>query len=311
MANKEFTRNDHGWVTDELIRENFANRKFNQYYKPIRQNTIKYTTPHAKKFRTVFAVIARIGRDIFSGHDSPYHYVNVARSDLAVTEPRDRYKSQRAVLGQIESALKNIDNKPHGALSFDEMNQPVIKIKRQNFFPSPSQVELDENVVTGRFIVYRRAFDPSEKKDETDYIREYIVIEKRRFGIEARWETRGRIRDQRATFVGLGWFTDGGFWLMLHCADSFKRMRVMAASLAEWQEHRRPSKPISSCTAWVMTHRDRDEVKEPQARRAVLKIEREGQWTAESYDDRLRFLTRAEIGVILSADEMKVLDTDS
>jgi hypothetical protein len=308
ILTNQFDRVRHPWITPEFIDDNFAGRKLNQYYQWICAEKVRYTHLKAMKFRNTFAAICSVARDIFADryaeryHDpESYAFVETIRSILSIDGPADKYRRQLVVLGRLEHELKRMVSKPQGPISFDDENQPIIRTKRREYFPSAQTVAIDESYIIGRFLVYRRVFAVVEAGRE--FIREYLVIEKKPFGLVFRWETRGGPGNQAALFSGIGFFVSEAWWLIGYSAAPFQRMRMMAANTAEWRNHKNDTTRF--CTGEVLSHREED--KAPQSRSAVLIREEENSWKDEPFSDRVRFLSDLELGHLLKEEEISII----
>lgn len=297
------------FIDDRFIQKNFRGRKLHQYYKDIRAKKLRYTPMKATIVRNIFISICSVARDIFRERDTQgYEYVDEIRELVGLVPDPDGYAEQLKVLGQIETTLKRIEAKPSGAFSFTGYdNEPVIKTSKIEYFPGREEKARSERAIDGRFIVYRRVFHKISPNE--DYIREYLVIESRRpYGYLFRWETQGGIHNVASTITGIAIFTDGACWLIGHCEDPFKRMRVMAINIKEWQHHQIEPEIQSFCTGVVLSHRDAGGEKFPEGRTAILRRETSADWETESFDRRVRGLTGKDIEDILSADQIAFLD---
>lgn len=305
IQNRNFDRVNYNWISDDIINENFNGRKFNIYYKWIRAEKTNYIAPKAGKFRISMAAIAAVSRDIFRGNKEetskePYSYITDIRSNLNITESKEGNTDQLRVLGQIENALRAIESRPTGAISFDDQNQPVIKTRRAAFFPI--NTDHDERIVVGRYVVYRRAFQVMDK--DREYIREYILIDRKRHGLIFRWETRVGQLDQPSEIHGVGLFTHQALWLVGHCSLPVARMRVLAANVPEWQKHKLDKMPF--CTAIVLSHKGVGD-HNPVARSVILRRDKKEFWDNEEFDKRCRFMSLSEIQEKLSNEEVRII----
>jgi hypothetical protein len=301
----EFDRKGHAWITDEVIEDNFRNRDFNQYYPAIRKEKVNFRTPKSAKLRVNLAALASLARDIFASRPPVSVFIDDLRSQLKI-DPRDgcSFNDQFRVLTKIEETARSIDHRPGWPISFDDGNRPVIKTDKPEFFPTHGEVIRDQLVVEGSFIVFRRVLQISQRGKP--YIREYLQIQSKQFGLTFRWQSRGGDRNDVLIFNGVGFFTKGALWLIGHTSKHLPRIRVLAADVVDWEEHEQKRKDF--CTARLLTHKHEAKRASPAARPLLLKRDRPAFWAHESFDERCRFLTKAEVKKMLSVEEMKIID---
>lgn len=301
------------WITIDPVKKSFAGkRKFSQYNEYLRDKSVPYLNTKADQCRNVFAAICSVGRGLFyEGADKPT--VIGLQMKLGLLKPdgtfKDlhRAKAQQRVLGQIETELKSVANKPGGAISFDSDRQPVIKIYRAKDFQEAHIADEEIKHVAGRFIVYRKAFMPAEG---ADYVREYLQISVSRFGLECTWRSCGGPRSGNWTLRGVGFFCDGGFWLMAHSNEHFKRVRMLAANVTEWQRHSEDAVRTPFCTAVLVSHAVVAGEKVATSRSAVLKRDSGDVLSNEDYQyQRLAMpLSRKDLVATLSESELVFID---
>jgi hypothetical protein len=300
----KFNRAKYDWITDELIEGNFTNRDFNQYYNAIRAERTRFRTTKAAKMRINVAAIAAVARDIFEELPAALPYVQDLREALDIDPDTRRYEASVRVLVTIEDTLRSIENRPNGAVSFDNENQPIIKINRPEFFPSRGEVMRDARVVEGRFVLFRKALQVSKPGQE--YIREYLHIEWREFGLTFGWLSQAGDRNDVLNFNGVVFFTKGGVWLIGHCSKHLQRIRVLAGDVVEWESHNQ--KKQDYCTGEMLTHRNEAKRAAPASRTVILKRDRASFWSTEPFEQRCRFLTRTEIAAMLTPEELEIVD---
>jgi hypothetical protein len=313
IKEKRFNRVHASWITDEVMQENFEGRSFNQYYGWIRTETTPYTKKKSIKFRFTMAAIATVARELYRPGAQLEPALHGLRETLLLEEPTEApeekatREQQVRLLGNIELALQAIDNRPQGAISFDDKDQPVIKIKRGSFFPMGAELAKYEPIVEGRFLVFRKVFEPLG--DGAEFTREHLVIDRKPFGITFRCESRGNDRGEMLIIAGVVFFTKGGFWLIGHSARPFQRMRMFAADIKDWAEHHDHKKTF--CEATILTHRIMKDTVQPVTRIAVLRRETKDSFRDEPYDKRCRFLTREEAKAMLTREEFELIDQGS
>jgi hypothetical protein len=300
IESENFDRSHRTWITQDFIYDNFANRKFNQYYMWIRHENVRYTNLKSAKFRNVLAAICAVGRDIFyESNQNKFEFVWELRKLLNLNESAESYREQMAVLGQIEAEVRRIINKPYGAISFDDDNQPVIRTKRRLLFPRDNNIS--DDYISGRFQVYLR--DSGENEPSAKFIREYLVIERRQFGLVFRWESWDDFSRQEVQFLGVGFSVGRALWFMGHCTEPFQRMRVLAVNSTDWRDHVVARTPF--CSGEILSHRVPDGI--PLCRAAVFKREREGSWTDEPFKNRIKLLSRLELSEEISEEEIAII----
>jgi hypothetical protein len=309
----KFDRQRYDWITNDLVEENFRNRDFNQYYPAIRNENVTFRATKSVKLRVTIGAIAAISQEVFLPRpidqypyiDDVYPYIDDVRSIMKLDRNEDLTHSEQArILKRIEETMLSIDNRPAWPISFDDEDRPVIKTSKAESFPSHGEVERDKSVVDGSFVLFRRVLQRNE--GGKDYIREYLRIENKQFGLTFRWQSRGGDRNDVLVFVGVGFFTKGGLWLMGHTSKHLQRIRVLAADVVEWEAHK--NKKQDFCTARLLTHRNEAKRASPATRPVLLKRDRPSFWKNEHFEDRCKFLTKSEIRKMLTKQEMQIVD---
>jgi hypothetical protein len=301
----DFDRERFHWITDEVIETNFRNREFNQYYEKVKQAKLAFRRTKAAKLRTNVAGIAALARVAFLPGQSEHKYVDELRSILKLVPVTQRtYGEQTYVFDLIEEAMRSIDTRPDWAISFDDENRPVLKTNKAEFFPPRGEIVRDQIAAEGSFVVFRRVLQVTQPRKT--YLREYLKIELRSFGLTFRWLSRGGVRDDILVLTGVGLFTKGGLWLMGHTSKHLQRIRVLAADIVDWEEHKDHRRDY--CTARLLTHRHEARRSSPVTRPVLLKRDREAFWRNESFDERCRFLTKVEIKKLLTPEELRIID---
>jgi hypothetical protein len=306
IRTQEFDRKHYQWITDALIQNNFKPRTLYQYYDDIKGEDIRFKKARAWRLRTVFSAMCAIAREVFKDSASEFDYVSEIRARMRLPEGPYVDKDAARILGQIETTLKKIANRPAYPIIYDGQGQPVIRTKVSTAFASAENVSQYKKAIEGRYFVFRKVF--STAHPDRKYIREYLEIDESRSETYVRWQTRGGEFDQKAEFLGIAFFIRNGFWLMTHCSDPYPRVRMLAAGMNDWRKHKSDPEKTPFCMGYITSHIEVDGVVVPRARRLFCRRQTDHDIKTIPVDSRVDFLNSDQIEAEISPERLAQLE---
>jgi hypothetical protein len=308
IRHRQFDRDQCKSVTDQIINVYFK-KSFSYYHKDIvDKNLLHYIRSTALRTRVTFAAICEVARHVFSDEPTSHEVITRIRDELQVQDSKF-HDRQRRILEAIESELSKIYSRPRGPITFvgsENQSYPAFKVDHK-FFPDAGAIELYKQFVIGRFSAYRRLLAPER---DLEYIREPVSIDDTPDGIVFSTRTKIRVAENREDVIrGVLLFAQEAFWLFGYYTVPFNRLRVLAASIADWQQYKESRKPY--CTATLMTHvshvikKDGVEHTEkiPHTRIVLFKKESDSSDRAE----KVLFFNKETIHKHLTRDEIALL----
>jgi hypothetical protein len=300
------------WIDGKIIEHCFKEQHFSAFYNGIggHQN-VQYKGHRPKNLRITLAAICAAASDIlFKKRGVP---LSQRQIEIFEALERELQKEERANISTQEAPERNLTASSEAeaqAISIDQGHQPTINIKDSRFFPTESDVEDEAKTVSGVYFIYRRLFS---KEKTIEFIVEYIEIKKSDSGPCLSFKLWTRVFPEgkhRAAVTGVGFFTDRAFWLLGHQRLPFRRLRVMAANISEWERHKNERQ--SFCTGVFMSHKQDNKGRVPQTRVAIFRRDRRSSDVSDELaEDKVRFLTRSGIEKLISSKEIAILDKES
>lgn len=289
---REYNSDRHAWIeaaeSGDIIPE-----KFNGIAKQLRSERPHYTTRKAAKFCHNFAAICIVANDCLGAHfGKQYHSYRRIRTAASLSEGQAVSHAQMVTLGAISKELRSYGEQtnPNWPITY-ESNRPIIKTDKGRYFLTGPQARDASEAVTGRYVMYRRAFS----EDGARYVRDYLRIRNHNAGMIFNWYVYNFDLKKTRIFNGVIYFLKGAVCWQGIDDEPYPRVRYAIASLREWTQHKEDSPDAPFISGDVLTAHLFSGETRSAARSFVLVAEKEGDLPHMEFEAKAKPLEEGEI----------------
>lgn len=306
IITRNFNFRQHEWISlDSQSPDRFTfPKQFAGIDKQLKKEFPAINSGNSKVFPNAFAAICLVVRDALTKAYLADDSRLISFRKILEIDQAEVSEEQLRTLDNLILRLREFGANvtPDWAVTYDR-GRAVIRSDREKDFLSTSEAAWAAETLSGRYILYRKAFRANS--DGYEYLREFLDLKLHPDGPMFHWHTKIGPTKKRQIIHGVVIFPEGAAWLIGHDVFPFPRLYTACLSLLRFHEFVSQDEVDCYVTGMIMSSTADLNDPLPAARTFLLKKIPEGRYEAADLSEYADFLTSEQISLEISPEEYK------